>query len=377
LRVKSSILLTVFTLTMAGCSHGLGSSPLPGGASSDVSATAALRPAAGLTFHAYTAGKTRGLPSSALPIDIVAGANGTLWFTDNNTPAIGEIAPGPKFREFTTGLKPGGHPYGLVLGHDGNIWFTDESGGVGRITPSGSITEYTSARLASTTPANLTVAPDGALWTIVGTGATSATPFLVRVTVDGKMSWYHIESPYIPDGSLQADNDGNLWFFASRPNHDVVLLERTTAAKLVAYPTGMITKGEPCCPNVSPNHIAIGPDGLPYFTMPYFGYITKYGQFVGTLPDKQQPAFFSVAREGISYPVYPSSIVRLRHYLWFSGSDPIGTNGAIWRLSPTGKQIAYPIPYNPTTLVATGNTTFWFTSEVQGRPPQIVEASLP
>jgi hypothetical protein len=375
LTLKSSILLTCLALVMAGCSHGIDSSPLPSGVSSDVSTAGTVRTADGLTFTAYTVGQTHGLPSTSAPVDLVAGPNGTLWFTDNNTPGIGRIEPGPKFREFTTGLKSGALPYAIVLGPDGNLWFTDQNGGIGKVTPSGSITEYTSGRLATAAPANITVGANDTLWTIAGTGSTSAKPFLVHITLDGKMTWTAVPSPYIPDGSLQGDADGNLWFFASKPSHDVVLLERTSAGKLVVYPTGMITKGEPCCPNVSPNHITLGPNGRPYFTMPYFSYITKYGQFVGTI-ESGDLTFFPVARHGISFPAYPSSIVRLRHYLWFSGSDPIGTNGAIWRMSPTGGQIAYPIPYNPVAIVASGNVTFWFASRVQGRPPQIVEGTL-
>jgi streptogramin lyase len=339
----------------------------------------AIRSADTPTFQVFTAGRTHGFPSSAVPIDIIAGPSGTLWFTDLNTPAIGRITSGATFHEFTTGLKSGAQPYAIVLGPDGNLWFTDESGAIGRITPTGSMTEFTSARFKAAIPANITVGSDGALWTVaVGAPSSSKTlpSFVVRVTVDGKMSWSRIPLDFIPDGSIQADSGGNLWFFASRPNHDVVLLERTSAGKLVANATGLVTKGEPCCPNISPNHIAIGPDGNPWFTTPYFGLSSKYAQLVGTFASGK-PTLFDIARHGISYPVYPSSIVRLRHYLWFSGSDPIGTNGALWRLDSKGKQIAYPIPYNPTTLVATGNVALWFTSQVQGRPPQIVEASLP
>jgi streptogramin lyase len=292
-----------------------------------------------------------------------------MWFTDLNTPAIGTISASSKIREFRTGLESGAQPYAIVAGPDGNMWFSDGAGAIGRVTPSGSITEFHSPLLAASNPVGITVGADDAIWTItLGSGS-----FLVRVTLEGKMSSFRVPEYLIPDGALKADSLGNIWFFASLKNHSVVLVQRESDGTLVTHPTGLMTRGEPCCPNLAAQHIAIGPDGNPWFTTPYFGLPNKDEPLVGTFAS-HRATFFDVARGGITYPVYPSGIVTTRRYMWYSGSNPIGFNGALWRMTAQGKQIVFPIPYDPAGLAATDDTTLWFTSQAQGRAPQIVEA---
>lgn len=329
-------------------------------------------PANGPSFRVYTAGSTRGLPSTAVPRDIAVGSGGVIWFTDNATPAIGEIDSDGQIKEFAKGLASGSQPYAIVAGPDGNMWFSDGMGAIGRVTTSGVISEFTSARLKADPPAALTV--DGSnVWTIA-TGTRSS--FLVRVALDGTTAAVEIPKELIPDGSLQADADGNLWFFASLANHDVVLAKFTNHKTFVEYHTGLTTKGEPCCPNLSPNHIAIGSDGHPWFTTPYFGLPKSPARVVGTFEPGHGATFYDIDLDGIAYPVYPSGIVTSGSDLWYSGSDPIGFNGALWRMTTNGKQAAYPIPYDPAGLAVANATTIWFTSQAQGRAPQIVEATF-
>ncbi|HTU80546.1 MAG TPA: hypothetical protein VMF61_00360 [Candidatus Acidoferrales bacterium] len=333
---------------------------------------AAAAHAAGPTFHVFTAGSTPGLPARAVPRDVVVAADGTAWFTDAQRPAIGSISTHLKVREFTAGLNAGALPYDIVNGPDGNVWFSDGAGSIGRVTPAGQIAEFRTPHADVADPAALTVGSDGALWTI----AVGPPSYLVRATVEGRVSSFRVPRDLIPDGSIEADGSGNLWFFASLTDHEVVLVQSSIHGSFLVHSTGLVTKGEPCCANLSPNHIAIGSDGNPWFTLPYFGLPSEDGQLVGTFA-AGQPVFYHVARNVITFPVYPSGIASGVRALWFSGSDPIGTNGAVWRITTAGKQQAYPIPYNPAGFaIAPDQRTLWFTSQVQGRAPQIVEASF-
>ena len=94
------------------------------------------------TFKVFTAGTTPGLPVTAVPRDIAVGSDGTIWFTDLNTPAIGSITTKLKIREYAAGLRNGSQPYAIIAGPDGNMWFSDGVGAIGRITPAGKITEF-------------------------------------------------------------------------------------------------------------------------------------------------------------------------------------------------------------------------------------------
>jgi streptogramin lyase len=354
-------------LALAGCA---------GSSSAGVPALAPVAQAAaqgsGPTFRAFTAGSTPGLPITAVPRDIVAGANGSMWFTDINTPAIGTISSSSKVTEFAAGLIAGSQPYSIVPGSDGNMWFSDQGGAIGRVTPSGKITEFRSRFFKVFAPVGITAGTDDAMW-VMGSGYSRSAIF--RVSFKGNISVFKLPETLIPDGALQSDTAGNLWFFASELNHKVVLVRRRVGGTLDVYATGLITKGEPCCPNLSAKHIAIGPNGHPWFTMPYFGSLKTDSPQVGTFASGA-PNFFDVSRSGIDFPVYPSGIVRKGKFLWFSGSDPIGMNGVIWRMNLAGKQAVYQIPYNPAGFAAGSGSTLWFTAQLFNAPPQIVEATF-
>ena len=76
----------------------------------------------------------------AYPFRIVAGPDGSLWFTEATANRIGRITPAGRFREFRLPAALAG-PGGIAVGADGALWFTG-AGGVGRITQAGRITAY-------------------------------------------------------------------------------------------------------------------------------------------------------------------------------------------------------------------------------------------
>ena len=198
---------------------------------------------------------------------------------------------------------------------------------------------------------------------------------LLHVTLDGAISTFPIPQTLIPDGSIAADAAGNVWFFAFRPNHDVVLAQRPKGGGIILNEVGLITKGEPCCPNVAANHIAIGSDGNPWFTTPYFGVASSFYHMVGTFANGKA-TLYPEATHRLPYQAYPSGITSPGASLWFSGSNPLSFDGALWKLTTTGAQVAYAIPYDPAGLTATSESVVWFTSQAQGRAPQIVRATF-
>jgi streptogramin lyase len=321
------------------------------------------------SFRTFTAGRTAGFLSTAIAWDIAPGPGGTMWFTDVQTPAIGRISSNGKIAEFTAGLRSKEEPYSIVAGPDGNMWFSDESGAIGRITPDGSITEF-GARFGRYVPLGIAVRGDGTMWSMaVGPHASE----LVQVTVDGTIALTPIPAAYGPDGSLTAGDDGSLWFLAVDKQNDAMILRRTMGGKLDAYRTGLRGAGEPCCSNLAPKRLAIGPDGNLWFTTYYFELNRSPGQHIGTIA-AGRAAFFAVDTASIGHPAYASAIASSGKYLLFAGSDPFALNGGLWRATSGTEQTAYSVPYEPAGLAAGSHGDVWFTSECACNPNQIVEA---
>ena len=76
------------------------------------------------------------IPTKSAPIDITAGPDGNLWFTEftNGAGAIGRITPSGRFTVFPFPTASAGVS-GITAGPDGNLWFTEENASkIGRIT---------------------------------------------------------------------------------------------------------------------------------------------------------------------------------------------------------------------------------------------------
>ena len=75
---------------------------------------------------------TSGLSLDPGPTDIVAGSDGTLWFTEQNgNGGIGRVTLDGQVTEYLAGLTPGlsllREPTGIAAGPDGRIWFTEQA----------------------------------------------------------------------------------------------------------------------------------------------------------------------------------------------------------------------------------------------------------
>lgn len=122
---------------------------------------------------------TSGLGSSADPYTMTLGPDGNLWFTDTSAtaPAIGvlKVSSGA-ITEYPLQAGNGNQgsasvPVSIVAGPDGNLWFADNSeynGGIGKVVPStGAITEYSGAGSGlqrNATPSDIAIGPDGNVW---------------------------------------------------------------------------------------------------------------------------------------------------------------------------------------------------------------------
>jgi streptogramin lyase len=309
------------------------------------------------TIKTFTPGKTPGFPTGAVAEDIVAGPDGTMWFTDYGALAIGRLDPRGKgsVTEFSKGLNANAAPISIVPASDGNFWFSDSGNGdIGRITPAGTITEYSNPRLATFSAVGI-AASGHDVWAVeLGPPPRSN---LARVSMQGKVAVIALPKGLSADGAIAADLAGNLWLTAFN-GRNLVLVERLSSGAFKTFPTGFVGGGEPCCPNEALKRLVVGPDGRPWFTTLYY-----------SSPTGPTNAVVTLATSGIkvyrfrryTYPVYPSGIATDGKSLWVSGGDVFQVNGAIYHVTTAGEHSAHPVDSVPIGIAA-ANGTLWFTN---------------
>jgi streptogramin lyase len=159
----------------------------------------------------------------ATPLNIIAGPDGALWFTEGGlvtggSGAIGRITTSGSVSEYVL-PTPAGHDseaWELVVGPDGNLWFSwitldpslpasTATGSIGRITPSGTITEFPLP--AGHRAAGITRGPDGNLWFADDQGST-----IGQMTTSGAVTMYPVPTPNSSPSDITTGSDGNLWF---------------------------------------------------------------------------------------------------------------------------------------------------------------------
>jgi streptogramin lyase len=174
-----------------------------------VGAVAKIAPASG----AVTAYLTNAAPRTnpVLVDDIVAGADGNLWFTGREAggfPMVGTITPAGMF--FADDLI-GSSGAAITSGPDGNIWtggnFLDVIDAVWRQAA------VTTSVTISTTPRALVSGPDANLWLAASNGSGAA--LIGRVVPNDPGNEVLTEFPVMSPGHLNdiaVGPDGNLWF---------------------------------------------------------------------------------------------------------------------------------------------------------------------
>jgi virginiamycin B lyase len=142
---------------------------------------------------------------SRIPMTIVAGPDGALWFTESANNVIGRITTGGTVSEYNI-PTPNSHPLGIANGPDGALWFTETGGKIGRITTDGSVIEYTVSTPKSS-PTAIVLGPGGALW-FTDWGSNT----LGRIVAHGAMLAHKIPTANGKARAIVAGPDGAMWF---------------------------------------------------------------------------------------------------------------------------------------------------------------------
>jgi YD repeat-containing protein len=179
------------------------------------------------------------------PSQIVAGANGNLWFTYFNKELITEMTPeGNITGDFST---PAGFgiPSHIAPGPEGEqaVWVTSEAK-VGKLTMTGEMTPYSLP--AGSRPAGITPTDNNTLWF-----ADRGTNKLSKITTAGVISEYSVPEGSSPQ-SIAAGAEGNLWFTEAASNR----IAMTTPAATRIEPTeavAPIPAGVEGCPQAKLN----------------------------------------------------------------------------------------------------------------------------
>ena len=275
------------------------------------------------------------------PGGIALGSDGSVWFTEIATGAIGRL----QGRTITTFPLPSeGLPNAIVRGPDGAMWFTEYWGGrIGRISADGEITEFViplCRGCSETGPWDIAVGPDGALW-FTELDANR----IGRITTAGAMSQFKLPSQSSSPVSIANGPDGALWFT------DQNGVGRITVQGSVTQPWNGAT---------SPSAITAGPDGRLWFT-------EASQDAVGRL----DPITGRVREFPIDTNCFPRDIATGAGALWFTCYflDEVG------RITTNGQATAFPVRNHfggdyPDTLegIATGaGSDMWFTEEAANR----------
>jgi streptogramin lyase len=190
----------------------------------------------------------------SLPDKIVTGPDGNLWFTEQNTEAIGRIDTSGNITEFPIS-QPNSYPGGIALGPDGNLWFTvlGSTNSIGRITTSGSI-ELFHIPTANSDSQNITAGPDGAMWF-----TEAATSKIGRIDMNGNITEYGLPRYTQPD-AITSGPDGNVWFTEDGTNTSEIGNINPSSDTITQLPLPHVPYG-PEYPGIT-----TGPDGALWFT---------------------------------------------------------------------------------------------------------------
>ena len=178
------------------------------------------------------------------PQSITVTAEGELWFTVNQPPAIGRIQAGGRVTRYPTHSQH--EPGQITLRRDGGVWYTDPSAGaIGFVTSSGAMVRYPIG--AAGFPRGITAGPDGNVWF---TFDAVDGDWIGRMTPTGSVTRFPLPSNARAPGAIITGGDDNLWFAVAGS-----LARITTGGDITEVPVSMNVGG-----------LANGPDGAIWFT---------------------------------------------------------------------------------------------------------------
>src|ERR1700694_4709957 len=299
--------------------------------------------------------------ANSQPIAIAAGSDGDLWFTEWQGNRIGRITFGGTITEFTVPTA-NSQPDDITAGPDGNIWFTESGGNkIGRITTAGTITEFTGLTASAQPGAGgIAAGPDGNVWFTEETANK-----IGRITSTGTVTEFTVPTAASRPNKIEPGPDGNLWFTEFNTNK---------IGRIMPGGGNNITEFVVPTSARGPNDLRAGPDGNMWFTE-YNPNINKVARIkmTGTIAEFNVPTpnsgpggiapgpdghmWFTedradkIARIGVA----GLSVVSGRQYT-LSGSD-----GATWQPIDAANLTVKFTPIFPSAAVLTGNADLWTT----------------
>ena len=279
------------------------------------------------------------------PRSIVAGGDGSLWFTEFSNAAypygyrvtryIARMTTSGSLSEHNIGT---GSPDGIAWGSDDAIWFTEESGSIARLSTSGTFTLTTyPVGLANSIPWAITSGADHALW------ATDENLNVIwRMTTLGHLTAYRTPS-YGSARDIVTGPDGAMWFTELQTGK----IGRITTS-------GAVTEYKIPSTLALPYHIAVGPDGALWFTE----LNDKIGRITTT--DHKISEFHVPTSNS-----YPTAIARHGSELWFIESSSakfarITTTGLITEYSLAG---SWAVGTDDNNMVLGSDGALWFADD--------------
>ena len=164
-------------------------------------------------------------PTFSFPLDITAGPDGNVWFSEGAVGQIAFITPSGRIKEIF--FSSSGAAGGIVTGADGNIWFTDLIGNsIWRLElPTRALTSFP-VPTPNSFPSDITLGADGNLWFVEGVGKIG------RITPEGVITEFgsDLSLPF----SIATGPDGNVWF-TQRFKPEIGKI--TPAGEFTFYPT--------------------------------------------------------------------------------------------------------------------------------------------
>lgn len=238
--LAASLFFTALALT--GCGHGavIGSGPMP--------TPTPIVPSVTNEFPVPTA--------NSRPGGITTGADGYLYFTEQNAGNIGQVTTGGSFKEFgiaSKGGTTGNNGIDITSGPDLNLWFTEQGAkpGIGKMAiVSHAVTEYP---VAGSAPAFIAVGPVHG--TLVFTDDGNNAIGQIDAT-SGTVTEKIIPTAGANPLGLAVGPDGKVYF------------AENSASKIGIFDpvANTITEIATLTPAAGPTMVVLGPDGAMWFT---------------------------------------------------------------------------------------------------------------
>lgn len=214
---------------------------------------------------------------------LTVGPDGSLWFS-NGYGSIVRRSPNGLLTSYDVNASvPIG---GLAVAKDGSAWFTDGGEEIGEVAPDGSV-HYFNDPLAMRGTQGIVAGPDGAMWFTNYLGSS-----IGRITAAGAVTTYTDPRIRYPAG-ITVGRDGALWF-----TDDSGAVGRVTTSGAIAVYGTVATVGHP-------DAITVGPDGALW--------VTGRGGYVARVTTAGAVTTYAVPQAG-----FAAGIASAGGYLWLT-----------------------------------------------------------